>query len=352
MFGDAAQILGAVQRRSPGARRTGLHRISRQSLLPGPGRHPRGRRLPAPGSAAHGDAPSGIASAACCTDRRRRGPRLLRALANRLYPPTVQLRPRKGNIKELCALVRRARVEERAYVEFMLHSSEFMPGGSPTFRTERDVDRLFDDLHELFDTARQAGFCGARCGVRRSLLPKWCGAGRHRQGAAHMKLVEALRSRSKRRRPMRRPCRCCSPVGSRRCTCRHFSAAFLKRHSPDQAVAVQTGLFGDCLRHRRASRELPLEAVAAVARVGRSRSATGSAVAGRVARPAICPTSWRRRPSAVRDWPTPLKRRRHGSRLRCACRLCRCLRPISCRAGAAAASPSICGRRSRLWLPG
>jgi hypothetical protein len=90
-----------------------------------------------------------------------RGPRLFRALANRLYPPTVQLRPRKGNLKQMCALVRRARAEQRSYVEFMLHSSEFMPGGSPTFRTERDIENLYDDLHELFGTARLAGFQGA-----------------------------------------------------------------------------------------------------------------------------------------------------------------------------------------------
>jgi hypothetical protein len=110
------------------------------------------------------------------------GPRLLRALANRLYPPTVQLRPRKGNVKELCALVRQARAEERDYVEFMLHSSEFMPGGSPTFRTDRDVEKLYDDLHELFGVARQAGFQGATlaeyAATFRARSPQLVGAGR------------------------------------------------------------------------------------------------------------------------------------------------------------------------------
>lgn len=32
------------------------------------------------------------------------------------------------------------------YVEYMLHSSEYMPGGSPTFKNERDIERLYADL--------------------------------------------------------------------------------------------------------------------------------------------------------------------------------------------------------------
>lgn len=33
----------------------------------------------------------------------------------------------------------------------MLHSSEFMPGGSPTFKTEADIEVLYNDLEQLFD---------------------------------------------------------------------------------------------------------------------------------------------------------------------------------------------------------
>ncbi|MGL5223463.1 MAG: deacetylase, partial [Plesiomonas shigelloides] len=36
------------------------------------------------------------------------------------------------------------------YVEFMLHSSEFMPGGSPTFKTKQDIEQLYRDLEETF----------------------------------------------------------------------------------------------------------------------------------------------------------------------------------------------------------
>ena len=37
------------------------------------------------------------------------------------------------------------------YLMFMLHSSEFMPGGSPTFQTEEAVDRLYDTLKTIFE---------------------------------------------------------------------------------------------------------------------------------------------------------------------------------------------------------
>jgi hypothetical protein len=36
------------------------------------------------------------------------------------------------------------------YVEFMLHSSEFMPGGSPTFKDEAAIEGLYQDLEVLF----------------------------------------------------------------------------------------------------------------------------------------------------------------------------------------------------------
>jgi hypothetical protein len=56
-------------------------------------------------------------------------------------------------------------VEEAAaagasHVEFMLHSSELMPAGSPTFPDARSVERLYADLEMLFERA-SAVFSGA-----------------------------------------------------------------------------------------------------------------------------------------------------------------------------------------------
>jgi hypothetical protein len=89
------------------------------------------------------------------------GPRALRAMVNRLYPPILQLRPSGANRAAMLAIVARARHEDRGYLEFMLHSSELMPGGSPTFPAERHIESLYDDLHELFAAARKAAFTGA-----------------------------------------------------------------------------------------------------------------------------------------------------------------------------------------------
>ena len=43
---------------------------------------------------------------------------------------------------------------------FMLHSSELMPGGSPAFKTEEDVEKLYRMTEEVFETAVRNGFKG------------------------------------------------------------------------------------------------------------------------------------------------------------------------------------------------
>ncbi len=90
-------------------------------------------------------------------------PALVRRLSDRLpssslparacdhfWPRTRWLRPKRGNGSELVDIVRQVLDEGRSCAEFMLHSSEFMPGGSPTFRTESDIERLYEDLERLF----------------------------------------------------------------------------------------------------------------------------------------------------------------------------------------------------------
>lgn len=47
------------------------------------------------------------------------------------------------------------------YFEFMMHSSEFMPGGSPYFPDEKAIEELFINLDEIFLNARALGFNGA-----------------------------------------------------------------------------------------------------------------------------------------------------------------------------------------------
>lgn len=82
---------------------------------------------------------------------------LSRRVLNRFSPTQHWLRPDGRNRKQMLAVVDAALAEGRDYVEFMLHSSEFMPGGSPRFSTEKSIERLYDDLEALF--AHACKFC-------------------------------------------------------------------------------------------------------------------------------------------------------------------------------------------------
>ena len=44
---------------------------------------------------------------------------------------------------------------------FMLHSSELMPGGSPTFRDEGAIEHLYRELNAIFARAQSLGYVGA-----------------------------------------------------------------------------------------------------------------------------------------------------------------------------------------------
>jgi hypothetical protein len=44
--------------------------------------------------------------------------------------------------------------EQKGHLEFMLHSSELMPGGSPSFPRNVDIENLYGDLEVLFGTVR------------------------------------------------------------------------------------------------------------------------------------------------------------------------------------------------------
>lgn len=59
-------------------------------------------------------------------------------------------RPTGNNLNELIEIVEWNKKKKTDYIEFMLHSSELMPGGSPTFAYEWQIERLYDELEELF----------------------------------------------------------------------------------------------------------------------------------------------------------------------------------------------------------
>lgn len=82
---------------------------------------------------------------------------LLRGAARRLSPGPRWLCPAESSLDEMLSVSRLARAEGAAHVEFMLHSSELMPGGSPSFRTSADIERLYHSLEVLF--AELASWC-------------------------------------------------------------------------------------------------------------------------------------------------------------------------------------------------
>ncbi|MGA2327004.1 MAG: deacetylase [Bryobacteraceae bacterium] len=78
---------------------------------------------------------------------------ILRRALNRLYPPRAWLRPDGKNRRRMLRVLAKALQERRTYLEFMLHSSELMPGGSPTFPDQESIEALYRDLEALFAAA-------------------------------------------------------------------------------------------------------------------------------------------------------------------------------------------------------
>jgi hypothetical protein len=105
------------------------------------------------------------------TARRSRAARMLRKICDRVAPPVLWLRPNGRNRRRLLAVVARVLAERRPYAQFMLHSSELMPGGSPTFRDAARIEVLYADLEVLFAAAR-GRFVGSTLA---EFHATWCG---------------------------------------------------------------------------------------------------------------------------------------------------------------------------------
>ena len=78
-----------------------------------------------------------------------------RRVSQRLFPRHWWLRPNGHNQKRLLRILSIACEHGRDYIEFMLHSSELMPGGSSNFATAAAIGALYDDMEVLFSAARR-----------------------------------------------------------------------------------------------------------------------------------------------------------------------------------------------------
>lgn len=74
------------------------------------------------------------------------------------------LRPQKNpTVSSLCSLLRSEARSDSNYAMFMIHSSELMPGGSPSFPDEESVEHLYSVIEEVFACALELGYVG--CGM-------------------------------------------------------------------------------------------------------------------------------------------------------------------------------------------
>lgn len=78
-----------------------------------------------------------------------------------LLGDSVWLRPamESCNAMKKCANVV-SKEAETDYLEFMVHSSEMMPGGSPYFRTEKAIEKMYQEMEHFFIHIKNLGYVG------------------------------------------------------------------------------------------------------------------------------------------------------------------------------------------------
>lgn len=82
---------------------------------------------------------------------------LLRSVAWRVAQPHAWVSPAESALRGMLRAADGARESNAPHVELVLHSSELMAGGSPTFKTASDIERLYDHLEALFSHLK--GWC-------------------------------------------------------------------------------------------------------------------------------------------------------------------------------------------------
>lgn len=73
----------------------------------------------------------------------------------------IWLRPALSSLRDMKKLIDDVDVEVGCdYLEFMIHSSELMPGGSPYFKDEEAINQMYDTINQLFAYAHELGYVG------------------------------------------------------------------------------------------------------------------------------------------------------------------------------------------------
>lgn len=73
----------------------------------------------------------------------------------------VWLRPIPKSAKQMKTLTQRVIQEDNNdYLEMMIHSSELMPGGSPYFKTQEDIENMYRMIEDYFRYVSDLGYTG------------------------------------------------------------------------------------------------------------------------------------------------------------------------------------------------
>jgi hypothetical protein len=87
-----------------------------------------------------------------------------RVLRGAFGQPVSWFRPsRRRNRREMIRLAEHRFARNASYIMFMLHSSELMPGGSPSFPDAASIDKLYEDMEFVFRWVYDQGARGATC---------------------------------------------------------------------------------------------------------------------------------------------------------------------------------------------
>jgi len=92
--------------------------------------------------------------------RTLRGLSVRNRIKNILIGKDVWLRPAMATAGEMKKHIEEKIGEEADYVEFMIHSSELIPCGSPYYQTKTEIERAYKDMRTVFEYAVENGFTG------------------------------------------------------------------------------------------------------------------------------------------------------------------------------------------------
>lgn len=73
----------------------------------------------------------------------------------------IWLRSGIRNLEEMKYIIHENDLVGKKFAEYMIHSSELMPGANPTFKTQKDIEVMYTDLSKLFQYSYENGYRGA-----------------------------------------------------------------------------------------------------------------------------------------------------------------------------------------------